>query len=103
MTEAELQAAVTSGTKAKPGLCVLLGVRWYHTHDSRRSPSGWPDLVLCGTSGLIFRELKSETGTVTPEQRGWGSWLTRVGCDWAVWRPRDLRSGVIARQLEAIR
>lgn len=102
MTEAELLTAITGGTKQNPGLCQLLGIRWYHTNDSRRSPSGWPDLVLCGR-GVLYRELKSEDGRLSPAQRQWGSWLTAAGCDWAVWRPCDLHSGVIMRQLGAIR
>lgn len=42
----------------------------YHTHDSRRSNPGWPDLFAVHPAGDCFAaELKRETGKVTPEQR----------------------------------
>lgn len=103
MTEAALLEAVTAGTRNRPGLCRLLGIAWYHTHDSRRSPTGWPDLALAGSRGLLYRELKTATGRVTPAQHAWGQRLKAVGCDWDVWRPADLASGRILRELEAIR
>jgi hypothetical protein len=39
-----------------------LGYLVYHTHDSRRSAPGFPDLVLCNGQRLLFVELKSRTG-----------------------------------------
>ncbi len=102
MTEDELLTAVTSGTKKRPGLCKLLGVRYYHPYDSRRTVPGFPDLVLVGTHALAFRELKSESGTLRPEQREWGYALRAIGHDWDVWRPSDLDSGRIAGELAAL-
>lgn len=96
MTEAQLQAAVTD-------LCKLLGVHYYHPYDSRRSVPGWPDLTLCGTKGLIFRELKTATGRLTSAQTEWGMRLRQAGQSWHVWRPEDLRSGRVQRELAAIR
>ncbi|MGH6656553.1 MAG: VRR-NUC domain-containing protein, partial [Actinocrinis sp.] len=83
MTEAALQGAVI-------GMCRLFQVAWYHTYNSRRSAPGWPDLALCGTRKLIFRELKTETGHLKPEQEQWGLMLRAAGQDWGVWRPADL-------------
>lgn len=96
MTEAALQSAVV-------GVCRLFGIAWYHTFNSRRSTPGWPDLALCGGSGFILRELKTEKGRLTPEQAQWGVALRSVGQNWDVWRPADLHSGRIQRELEAIR
>lgn len=52
----------------------------YHTHDSRLSAPGFPDLVLVHpTNGrLLFCELKQEGKYPTTEQRLWLSALSRV-------------------------
>jgi hypothetical protein len=94
MAERDLQGAVTD-------LCKLLGLDAFHVRNSRGMAPGWPDLVVVG-SKVIYRELKTEVGVLTPEQRRIGSRLTRAGADWAVWRPRDLRSGVVERQLRQL-
>jgi hypothetical protein len=96
VTEKQLQAAVID-------MCRLFGVACYHTFDSRRSVPGWPDLALCGAHGFITREIKSEYGKTTVEQEHWGWMLRQAGISWDVWRPDDLRSGRIQRELEAIR
>jgi hypothetical protein len=83
--------------------CRALGFLVQHEHDSRRSwLPGWPDLVIVGKSGILWRELKSEAGRLSPEQRQVGSALHAAGQDWAVWRPRDWVDGTIQRQLEGI-
>lgn len=84
-------------------LCKVLGVSWYHAYNSGRSVPGWPDLAIIGTRKLIFRELKTEAGKLRPEQERWGLMLRHAGQDWSVWRPADLHSGRIQRELEAIR
>ena len=94
MTEKELESA----------LCRLLrelGLFGFHAYDSRRSAPGWPDWVIVG-SRLLFRELKSDAGDLTRDQRRVRNLLVTAGADWAVWTPRDLRSGRIARELTAI-
>lgn len=84
-------------------LIAHLGLKAQHIHDSRRCwLPGWPDLVIFGEGRVLWRELKSETGSLSPEQRSVGSAITRAGGDWAVWRPRDWTSGVIRNQLERI-
>jgi len=40
----------------------------YHTHDSRRSTAGFPDLVLIKPPRVIFLEVKSERGRLSREQ-----------------------------------
>jgi len=81
-------------------LAKLHGWRWYHTRLSRRSPAGFPDLVLVRDGRLIFAELKSETGHLSPEQREWMADLARVGqrlfmtdpdiVREFLWRPSDM-------------
>ena len=78
-----------------------LGLWGFHPRTSKGSEPGWPDWVIIGNR-ILYRELKRESGTLTPEQRAVGDRITRAGGNWAVWRPRDLLSGLIARQLSDI-
>jgi hypothetical protein len=95
MTEQQLQAAVVK-------LCKLYGLTVYHPWISIRSEPGWPDLFICG-SAAIARELKREDGNATGAQNMWGTTLRRAGIAWDVWRPSDLHSGRIQRELEVLR
>jgi len=93
MTEAELMEAVRAVVRD-------LGLLAFHAADSRRTwGRGYPDLTIAGRGGCIWRECKTESGSLSPEQRQWGEALKRAGQSWAVWRQRDLMSGGIGRQL----
>ena len=94
MMEADLQATVVK-------LARTLGWYCYHTHDSRRSAPGFPDLVMVHprSGALLFAELKSATGRVTPEQDQWLRALAVRGVAF-VWRPRELADGSIVRALQ---
>lgn len=72
-------------------LCKLTGTLVYHTHDSRHSQSGFPDLVMIKEGRLTFAELKSESGKLTVEQAVWLEELKRVTEPPVVrlWRPSD--------------
>jgi hypothetical protein len=63
---------------------------------------GYPDLTLAGHGGVLFRELKSEKGPASPEQKTWLARLNEAGVDAAIWRPADLRSGRIEAELREI-
>ena len=83
MTERELQASITDAAQR-------LGWLTYHTHDSRRSAHGFPDLVLVRGNTVLFLELKSGKGRVSPDQQTWQARLSQacqVGA--AVVRPAD--------------
>lgn len=95
MSEKDLQDLVVRLARA-------MGLLAYHTHDSRRSEKGFPDLVIVGERGVIFRELKTERGKVTPEQNYWLGALEMAGCNAGVWRPADWMSGFITRELRAL-
>jgi hypothetical protein len=99
MTEAQFQAQVVQ-------LAGLLGWSWYHTHDSRRSPAGFPDLVLWhpgdvirerGVRGperrvnarFLLAELKTDKGRLSPEQRDTIATMAQAGVAVHLWRPRD--------------
>lgn len=98
MTEADLQRAVID-------IIRWLGLHYFHDNDSRRNRAGFPDLVVAGSQGFLFRELKTETGRLRPEQLDWISRLTQGGADVGIWRPSDLQpeGGRIRAELEAIR
>jgi hypothetical protein len=95
MPEKELQQLVTD-------LCSLLGLPHFHVHNSRGMTAGWPDSVIIGTR-IVYRELKSEYGQLTPEQRAVGDKLKAAGADWKVWRPRDWLSGDIETELRLLK
>lgn len=95
MTEAELQDLVAD-------LCAQLGLAHHHEKDSRRSAPGFPDSLIVGTA-ILYRELKSQDGVLTVDQRRWGAKLSRAGGNWQVWRPAEWESGLIMRQLTEIR
>ena len=95
MSEASLLAAVVD-------LARILGLLCYHTRDSRGSAAGFPDVVIVGPRGVLFRELKTASGKLTRYQSLWGQGLTEAGESWAVWRPEDLAAGRIQDQLRAL-
>jgi VRR-NUC domain-containing protein len=58
------------GLQAQVGeLARLCGFPVYHTHDSRHSAPGFPDLVLARPPVIRFVELKTDTGRLRPQQR----------------------------------
>ena len=93
MSERQLQDAVLR-------LAGLLRWRCYHTHDSRRSHAGFPDLVLIRPPRCLFVELKSAKGRVRPEQEAWLCDLSGCeGVESALWRPSDWLDGTIEAAL----
>ena len=102
MSEDDLLVSVTCGTRAKPGLCKLLGLLYFHVHDSRRSPSGFPDLLIAGPGAILFAELKTQRGRVSPAQKEWIAALESAGQSVFLWRPVNFLSGEIQRELAAI-
>lgn len=81
-SEAAFQTQVIQLAKFYNWMC-------YHTHDSRRSAPGFPDLVLLRPPEALFVELKSEKGRTRPEQRDWMSALHACGMEVHLWRPAD--------------
>jgi len=90
MSEAQLLDAVRA-------LATTLGWRIYHTHDSRRSPAGFPDLVLVRDTRLVVAELKSTRGRYGPGQVEWLDAFNAVAgrVEAVTWRPADLLDGTI--------
>lgn len=85
MSEAQLLAAVRK-------LAGLTGWMTYHTHTSKGSEPGWPDLVLLSVrqARLLVVELKREGEQPTPAQELWLGALASIGVETGVWRPGDL-------------
>ena len=98
-TEAQLSAYVSQQATRR-------GLLAYHLDAARRrfNPSsvGFPDWVIAGPSGILFRELKSQDGRITPDQRYWGDILNYAKGNWAIWRPEDAFSGLISAELDAL-
>jgi hypothetical protein len=83
LTEKKFQQMVLDLAKLHKWKC-------YHTHDSRHSAAGYPDLCLCRPPKLLFAELKSDKGELTTEQANWIYLLEQVpGISVYVWRPGD--------------
>ena len=91
ISERQLQAAILE-------LAGYLGWKSYHTHDSRRSNPGFPDLVLA-RERVIFAELKSAKGQLRPEQMEWRAALDIAGAEYHVWRPQNWVDGDIEKIL----
>jgi len=103
MSERELDVIVRD-------MAQIRGVHRYHTHDSRRSAAGWPDLVLW-RDHLAVVELKSADGRLSHAQEDTLASLAEVRCPVCaqppirvdVWRPADLAAGRIDQVLRSLR
>jgi hypothetical protein len=83
-------------------LCRKHNLLYFHAYDSRMTTGkGFPDLVVCGKR-IIFIELKSEQGTMRPEQTRWRYALQAAGAMHAILYPSDLASGAIEACLEYV-
>lgn len=79
-------------------LCKVLGWKFYFTWTSIHSPRGMPDLILCRPPRIIFAELKTDKGNVSPHQQEWIDTLSQCpAAEVYVWRPGDIEE--IARVL----
>lgn len=90
-TEAQFQAAVIQYAK-------LRGWMHYHTHNSRRSVAGFPDLLFlraCSNGSdveMVVAELKAERGRISPEQEQWLAMFHQIPGRYVrtyLWRPTD--------------
>lgn len=95
MPERELQEAVRR-------MCADLGLFHYHPLSSKGCEPGWPDSTILSERRVIFRELKSQAGVVTPAQADVGRKLRAAGQSWKVWRPTDLIDGTIGQELAVL-
>lgn len=61
----------------------------YHTFDSRKSSSGYPDLVLVRPPRVLWVELKRDGERPRPSQQEWIDALRASGQEVYVWTPSD--------------
>ena len=87
ITEKEFESQVRD-------LARLFGWKYYHTWRSIHSEAGYPDCCMVKSSRLIFAELKTEKGGVSPHQQEWIDLLQECGgnVECYVWRPSDIES-----------
>lgn len=84
-----------SETEAGYMQVVIEWARWrgwlvYHTHDSRHSTAGYPDLTLVRRGRLIFAELKTDRARrLRADQAVWLETLADAPVEVYVWRPAD--------------
>jgi len=73
-------------------LCKLFGWEFLFTWTSIHSPKGMLDLLLINKEQkrVIFAELKTERGKLTPEQQETFDNLVACGQEVYVWRPQDI-------------
>ena len=64
-------------------LAGLYGWLCYHTHDSRHSTAGFPDLVLAKNGAVLFAECKTDKGKLTNHQIAW-----LLATHGMIWRPK---------------
>ena len=93
MTERDLLANVTQAAR-------LLGWLAYHTHISKHSESGFPDLILiertdAEAARIIAAELKRESAGPSPAQVVWLDAFFDAGVETYLWRPSHWLSGEI--------
>ena len=92
LSERQFQTAVMDYAR-------LCGWAFYHTHNSRHSAAGFPDLCLVRNHRCIMAELKSNSGKLTADQEAWLKALDAVpGLEVFLWRPKDF--GVIETTLK---
>lgn len=104
MSEAQLLAHVRDAATKLGWLC-------YHTHNSKHSEAGFPDVVLVRKRTILFVELKGydskrRMGVVSGEQMQWLTGLTEArkrGDHVLIWRPEQWTDGSIERCLLAER
>ena len=92
MPERELQDLVRQTAIAR-------GWLFYHTRNSRGSDKGFLDCHIVRGKTRLVRELKTQTGKLTDEQKVWFAAHRLLGDDVDVWRPSHWYDGTIEREL----
>ncbi len=86
LTEKELDTLLFNTRK---GVATILGWRTYHVLYSKGSAPGFPDRV-CYRERVLYAELKSNTGIVSPHQEDVLTRLAKAGAECYLLRPADV-------------
>jgi len=70
-------------------LARLMGWLVYHTHDSRRSVAGFPDLLLIRRGEMLVAELKVGKNEASEEQLRWLNAFRGANVREFLWYPSD--------------
>jgi VRR-NUC domain len=83
--------------KTMEEMLTFLGWLWFHAPDNRpingriqNIKAGFPDLIAVRGTRMVYIELKTMTGKVSPDQERWHTALRRAGAEVYVWRPCDV-------------
>jgi hypothetical protein len=87
--EAEFQAEVMRAA-------LQLGLLAYHPYRSEKSVPGFPDTVIVGSRGVLYRELKMPKGKPSTDQLYWIAALTEAGQNAGIWRPEHWPALILA-------
>ena len=68
-----------------------LGWLVYHTLRSNGSEPGFPDLVLVRGERVLFIEVKTMKGKLSPAQSFWLAALSHTTVEVYLWRPSDIQ------------
>lgn len=82
MTERQLMDGLISAARR-------LNLLVYHTHMSRHSEAGFPDLCIVGNGRIAFMECKGPKGKLSEPQRTWIIQLQAAGIDAFAVYPAD--------------
>jgi hypothetical protein len=94
MSEAKLQDLVVKLAQALGWKHIM------HIHDSRRGlGQGFPDLCMVRGERVVFAELKTMRGRMSPAQKSWRDALWDSVGEWYCWRPDDLLRGSVEQCL----
>ena len=62
---------------------------WLVHHSQAGTGPGFPDLVMAKDMQILYAELKTEVGHLSPEQEQWRDALQTAGAEYHLWRPAD--------------
>ena len=72
----------------------------FHVHDSRRGlGKGFPDLCMVRGDRVVFMELKTMKGRLSPDQVSWRDELYHGPTEWYLVRPDTYISGEVEKTL----